>query len=103
MTDATGSGIELFEFVEPAYEPVEGWSYARTGTNHVNVVNSDVEGLLERIRKAGGRIRTSQVWPLALNTETTASGTPKTPWGTIVEVYSHTPELVFGGSPQQES
>jgi catechol 2,3-dioxygenase-like lactoylglutathione lyase family enzyme len=94
LSMANGVGIELFEFVEPPTErradPLEFW---RTGVFHLCVREPDVAGLARRIAATGGRMRTPVHQSFA--------GEPyrwcycEDPFGTIVEIYSHSHEQVF--------
>lgn len=99
LTGANGSGVELLEYLEPRFTPTDGWDFTRAGTTHLNIVDPDVEGLVDRVERAGGRRRTSQVWPLAPDSNFRFAFV-EDPWGTVIEVYSHTPERVYGGPPQ---
>ena len=94
IATANGTALELFEFVDPAYEaPADNFRYWGGGIFHFCVVDPDVEGLVERITTTGGRQR-SKVW-------TVFEGQPykavycEDPWGTIVEIYSHNHESTF--------
>lgn len=95
LVDGNGVGIELFEFLEPATEsrddPFEYW---KTGIFHLCVRDPDVEGLARRIAETGGTIRTSGV-------HACFAGEPyrwcycQDPFGTIIEIYSHSHEQVY--------
>ena len=94
LTTANGVGIELFEFVEPATErPADPLEFWRTGIFHLCVRDPDVEGLARRIAATGGRMRT--------RVHESFAGEPyrwcycEDPFGTIVEIYSHSHEQVF--------
>jgi catechol 2,3-dioxygenase-like lactoylglutathione lyase family enzyme len=54
-------GLELFEFLEPRTLQDAPASYFRGGFSHVCFTVADIEGAVERIRAAGGRIRT-RIW-----------------------------------------
>jgi len=95
MATANGAALELFEFVDPAYErPENNFEYWKAGYSHLCVVDPNVEGLAERIESSGGRIRTSRVWELF-------EGQPyrlsycEDPFGSIIEIYSHSHEQTF--------
>jgi catechol 2,3-dioxygenase-like lactoylglutathione lyase family enzyme len=92
---ANGVAIELFEFMDPAPER-PSFTYWRTGPSHVCLVERDVEALADRIRTSGGRQRTA-VWAIR-------PGEPyrmcycEDPFGTIVELYSHSHEQTYAGT-----
>ncbi len=94
LSTANGTALELFEFVDPATEmPDDNFRYWRQGIFHFCVVDPDVPGLAQRIEAAGGKIR-SDIWELF-------DGQPyqlvycEDPFGTIVEIYSHSHEQFF--------
>jgi catechol 2,3-dioxygenase-like lactoylglutathione lyase family enzyme len=84
LTGANGVAIELFEF--------EG-AESRRGLFHFCVVVPDVPRTAERIARSGGR-RSSRVWEIF-------QGDPyltcycEDPFGTIVELYSHSHERTY--------
>jgi catechol 2,3-dioxygenase-like lactoylglutathione lyase family enzyme len=94
LSTANGVALELFEFTDPATQPpTEPFAYWRTGPFHLCLVERDIEDLVERIRTSGGRQRTA-VW-------TIRPGEPyrmcycEDPFGTIVEIYSHSHEQTY--------
>ena len=59
LADENGTGVELFEFVEPAMvEPEEHFDYWRIGFSHLAFTTPDLEASIERLRQYGGRTRT---------------------------------------------
>jgi len=94
IATANGTALELFEFQDPAHEqPADNFQWWRGGIFHFCVVDPDVAGLAQRIEQNGGKIR-SRVWDLF-------DGRPyqlvycEDPFGTIVEIYSHSHEQFF--------
>lgn len=94
LATANGAVIELFQFVEPAYEaPEDNFTYWKGGIFHFCVVDPDVAGLAQRIEERGGRRRTPVM--------TIFEGYPyevaycEDPFGTIIEVYSHGHEQIY--------
>lgn len=94
ISSANGTALELFEYVDPPTEiPENNFVYRQAGINHFCVIDPDVTGLARRIEETGGKQR-SKVWPLF-------DGQPyelaycQDPWGTIIEIYSHSHEQFF--------
>ena len=96
MTSANGVGFELFQLVDPPHERrpdvVEYW---KSGPFHFCVSHPDVEGLVARIVEAGGT-QLSSIW-------NERGGDPdyrmcycRDPFGCVIEVYSHSYELLQG-------
>jgi catechol 2,3-dioxygenase-like lactoylglutathione lyase family enzyme len=88
MTSANSIGIELFQFIQPEQlahkKQVEYW---HGGVIHIAVTERNIEALLEKVTKTGGR-QLSNIWELD----------PKNhhklvfcsdPFGNIIEIYSH--------------
>ncbi len=99
LLTASGVGLELFQFLEPATEPgsaeIEYW---RQGLWHLCLTDSDVAGAAQRIVEAGG----TQASPVA----EFVPGRPyqlvycRDPWGTTIEIMSHSYAEVFASWPQ---
>jgi catechol 2,3-dioxygenase-like lactoylglutathione lyase family enzyme len=94
LSSANACIVELFEFDQPAYEaPVEAFPYWRGGITHFAFVDPDVSGTAARIVERGG-VQRSQVWTLF-------EGLPyqacycQDPWGTVIEILSHSHEQTF--------
>lgn len=94
ISTANGTALELFEFQDPASEePTDNFEYWKRGIFHYCVVDPDIEGLAQRIAATGGKVR-SKIWDLF-------DGQPyrlvycEDPFGTIVEIYSHSHEQFF--------
>ncbi|HZV72113.1 MAG TPA: VOC family protein [Conexibacter sp.] len=90
-------GIELFEFAEPRGRRDVAASYFQHGVSHVCFQAEDLEGMVERIRAGGGRIRTA-VWR-------ERPGRPyrfvhfEDPFGNLLELHAHgNREQVLGAS-----
>lgn len=94
IATANGVALELFEYVDPPTEiPEDNFIYRRAGINHFCVIDPDVAGLARRIKETGGKQR-SKLWQLF-------DGQPyelcycEDPFGTIIEIYSHSHEQLF--------
>jgi catechol 2,3-dioxygenase-like lactoylglutathione lyase family enzyme len=99
LMTAGGVGLELFQFVEPTVLPAQdGLGWERRGPWHLCFTHPDVEGQLKRVVEAGGE----QVCPVSYF----VPGRPwalvyvKDPWGTVLELMSHSYAEVFGNWPQ---
>jgi catechol 2,3-dioxygenase-like lactoylglutathione lyase family enzyme len=99
LLSANGVGLELFQFVEPEVEPAEDvMHYWRRGIFHICLTDPDVAGRTEKIRAHGGKQR-CPVFGFV-------PGRPfelvycEDPWGTIIELMSHSYAEVFGNWPQ---
>jgi catechol 2,3-dioxygenase-like lactoylglutathione lyase family enzyme len=94
LSSANGTALELFEFVEPrTIVPDDNFEFRRIGIFHFCVINPDVAGLAQRIEKTGGKIR-SKVWDL-FEDQPYQLVYCQDPWGTIIEIYSHSHEQFF--------
>jgi len=96
LAGANGVGLELFELIDPPHERrpdvVEYW---KSNTFHFCVTDPDIEAMVERIKTNGGT-QLSRIW-----NERDASGDYRMcycrdPFGTIVEIYTHSYELLQG-------
>ncbi|MBV8862796.1 MAG: VOC family protein [Mycobacterium sp.] len=95
-------GIELFEFIDP---PVAGARslqkqalWRDRGLWHLCITHPDVETMADRIVNHGGTLLAApyqfvpgRPWMLAYTTD---------PWGTVLELMSHTYAEAFGNWPQ---
>jgi predicted enzyme related to lactoylglutathione lyase len=95
-------GIELFQFIEPptrgprpSDEPVP---WRDRGLWHLCITHPDVEGMVSRVVDYGGTVLTAphqfvpgRPWTLAYVTD---------PWGTVLEVMSHSYAEAFANWPQ---
>ena len=93
-------GIELFQFVdppthEPSDEPVR---WLDRGLWHLCITHPDVPGMVGRITDYGGTLLAppyqfvpGRPWTLAYTTD---------PWGTVLELMSHSYAEVFSNWPQ---
>lgn len=89
-------GFELFEFTE-----TEGNSSPdprQPGQFHFCVVDPDVEGLARRIEERGGDHYTD-VWRLYEDEPKYELTYCTDPFGNIIEIYSHSHELMHGNAP----
>lgn len=96
LSSANGIGFELFELIDPPHErrpdEVEYW---RSGLFHFCVTCEDVAGLVERIKSAGGE-QISEIWPERNGEDGYYMCYCRDPFGCVIEVYSHSYELVQG-------
>ena len=98
LLSANGVGLELFEFQQPPMrDPERDLGYDRPGLWHLCLTDRDVEGAVRRVVEAGG----SQVAPAV----EFVPGRPfklaycRDPWGTTLEVMSHSYAEVFANWP----
>lgn len=99
LLTANGVGLELFQFVEPETEPrVNGLGWQRRGPWHVCFTVSDIDAQAQRIVAAGGEqlgevahFVPGKSWALVYTRD---------PWGTVVELMSHSYAEVFANWPQ---
>ncbi len=98
LAAANGVAIELFQFVEPAYEaPDDNFAYWRGGPFHFAFVASDIEDLADSIVAKGGKRRSKVI-------SVFGEGPVKAcycedPWGTVIEIMSHSHERVYSDIP----
>lgn len=96
LTTANGVGVELFQLIDPPHErrpdEVEYW---RSGIFHFCVTCEDVAELVARIRQAGGE-QLSEIWPERGGEKGYFMCYCRDPFGCVIEVYSHSYELVQG-------
>jgi catechol 2,3-dioxygenase-like lactoylglutathione lyase family enzyme len=95
LATANGVGIELFQFVVPPTEDntANNFEYWKTGVFHFCVVDPDIEGLAKRIDESGGK-QNSAVWTL-FEGEPFKAVYCQDPWGNLIEIYSHSTELMY--------
>jgi catechol 2,3-dioxygenase-like lactoylglutathione lyase family enzyme len=84
LAAANGVALELFEFEGPRH---------RSGLFHFCLVVPDVSQTAERIAASGGR-RSSRVWEI-FRGEQYLTCYCEDPFGTIVELYSHSHERTY--------
>jgi catechol 2,3-dioxygenase-like lactoylglutathione lyase family enzyme len=98
MLSANGTGIELFEFLEPpSVKREDNFEYWKTGYFHFAITELHIEELAEKIAASGGRKRT-EVMELG-----PSSGKKicfcEDPFGNVIEIYSHSYEQ-FWAAPR---
>jgi catechol-2,3-dioxygenase len=94
LATANGVGIELFQFVIPESETArDNFEYWKTGVFHFCLVDPEVEALARRISEKGGKQR-SAVWAL-YEGEPFKAVYCEDPWGNLIEIYSHSTELMY--------
>lgn len=88
-------GIELFEFNENKKPHAEFNPY-QTGVFHFSVKDPDIEGMVEKIVAAGGKQRMPirEYFP---DEKPYKMVYCEDPFGNIVEIYTHSYELVYSG------
>ena len=99
LLTANGVGLELFQFIEPAVEsPEPSVEYRKPGPWHIPFTHPAVHATIDRIVGSGGRRLTQALafvpgrpWVL---------GYAADPWGTTLEVVSHSYAEMFGNWPQ---
>jgi catechol 2,3-dioxygenase-like lactoylglutathione lyase family enzyme len=101
LSTGTGVGLELFESIDPPHErrdeAVEFW---KSGTFHFCVTDPDIEGLVKRIVDHGGK-QLTQIWDDRPPGNTFRMVYCQDPFGTLIEVHTHSYEIVQGWRQQQ--
>ncbi|MFE5857936.1 VOC family protein [Streptomyces sp. NPDC056500] len=102
LLTANGVGIELFQFIDPPTHgprpPQEQVPYLDRGPWHLCLTYLDVATMVTRVTEAGGTLISApyafvpgRPWTLAYTTD---------PWGTVLEIMSHSYTEVFANWPQ---
>ncbi|GGB56482.1 MULTISPECIES: lactoylglutathione lyase family protein [Henriciella] len=93
MSTADRIGIEIFEFPSN-YAPEDNLDYRRHGTFHFCIQDPDVEGMVEKIVRAGGKQRMPirEYFP---GKKPYRMCYVEDPFGIVFEVYSHSYELTY--------
>ena len=89
-------GIELFEFSDT--EASARTDRKQPGLFHLCVVDPNVEALARRIDQRGGE-HYSEIWPLFEGDEEHVLTYCKDPYGTLIEIYSHSHEQMQLAGP----
>lgn len=86
-------GIELFEFPQNE-QPENNFEYWKTGIFHFCVQDPDIEGLVEKIKKHGGKQRMPirEYYP---DDKPYKMVYVEDPFGNIFEIYTHSYELTY--------
>jgi catechol 2,3-dioxygenase-like lactoylglutathione lyase family enzyme len=99
LLSASGVGLELFQFVDPQVQPSgDAIEYWRQGLWHLCFTDRDIHGAVQRVVALGGQ----QVCPVT----SFVPGRPwqlvycRDPWGTTLELMSHSYAEVFSNWPQ---
>lgn len=87
LADENGTGVELFEFIEPVMvSPAEHFEYWRIGFSHLAFTVEDLEACLDKLTASGGQVRTE--------VHTVLPGCRicycKDPWGNPIELSTGT-------------
>lgn len=96
-----GGVLELFEFATPEAVMAEEFEYWRVGWSHICVVDREIEKLVSEIVAHGGK-QISQIWALFEGLPYRMVYTTD-PWGTLVEVYTHSHSETYGGDRTTDS
>ncbi|WP_068182724.1 VOC family protein [Mycobacterium sp. UM_CSW] len=102
LLSANSVGIELFQFVDPPTRgprsSEESMPWLDRGLWHLCITHPDVAGMVDRIVDRGGTLLAApyhfvpgRPWMLAYTTD---------PWGTVLEVMSHSYAEAFSNWPQ---
>lgn len=99
LLTGNGTGIEVFQFLDPEPEPAEvGVPFARRGSWHICLTHPDLPAVLDRATAHGGRVLSEPAWFVP--------GRPwqltylADPWGVVWEVMNASYAEVFGNWPQ---
>ncbi|WP_431272020.1 hypothetical protein [Dankookia sp. P2] len=76
----------------------ENFQYWRTGVFHFCLIDPNIEELARRIAEHGGQQR-SKVWSL-FEGEPFKAVYCEDPWGNLIEIYSHSTELMYANRGQ---
>jgi len=87
-------GVELFEFKNQT-QPEDNFEYWKTGVFHFAVQDPNVEELVEKIEAAGGKRRMKEPRYYYPGEKPYRMIYMEDPFGNIVEIYSHSYELVY--------
>ncbi|WP_371193347.1 lactoylglutathione lyase family protein [Glaciecola sp. SC05] len=87
-------GVEIFEFKNQE-NPENNFEYWKTGIFHFCVQDPDVEGLAERIVEAGGKRRMQVPRYYYPGEKPYRMIYMEDPFGNILEIYSHSYELIY--------
>lgn len=87
-------GVEIFQF-EGAEDRENNFEYWKTGIFHYCVQDPDVEGLAEKIVAAGGKKRMEKPRYYYPGEKPYRMIYMEDPFGNILEIYSHSYELVY--------
>jgi lactoylglutathione lyase family protein len=87
-------GVEIFEFKNQE-NPENNFEYWKTGIFHFCVQDPDVEGLAERIVEAGGKKRMQAPRYYYPGEKPYRMIYMEDPFGNIIEIYSHSYELIY--------
>lgn len=101
LLSANGVGLELFQFIDPPVDPrndAAAVPYTSRGPWHVCLTHPDVAGVVETVVQRGGAVLSDPAafvpgrpWVLSYVSD---------PWGTVLEVMSHSYAEVFSNWPQ---
>jgi catechol 2,3-dioxygenase-like lactoylglutathione lyase family enzyme len=95
-----GVGIELFQLSDPPHERrIPSLQFWTNGFFHICVTDPDVDKIVSRIAKTGGR-QLSKIWRIHPDVETHRMCYCEDPFGNIIEIYSHSYEEMHGGITQ---
>ncbi|HAG53170.1 MAG TPA: lactoylglutathione lyase family protein [Alphaproteobacteria bacterium] len=100
LSTVDGIGIELFEFNKNE-KPQAEFSPFKTGVFHFSIKDPDVEGMAEKILKAGGKQRMPirEYYP---GEKPYRMVYMEDPFGNIIEIYSHSYELHYSSGAYQK-
>ncbi|AZZ98847.1 lactoylglutathione lyase family protein [Pseudoalteromonas sp. R3] len=94
-------GVELFQF-DNQTNPDNNFEYWKTGVFHFCVQDPDVEGLADKIVAAGGKKRMEKPRYYYPGEKPYRMIYMEDPFGNIVEIYSHSYELIYSAGAYQE-
>lgn len=101
LGSAEGGVLELFEFATPEAVAAGQFEYWRVGWSHICVVDTEIEELVSTIVAHGGS-QISEIWTLFEGLPYRMVYTTD-PWGTVVEIYTHSHIETYGGERTTDS
>lgn len=96
LSTGGGCGLELFQAIDPPHERREvDVEYWKNNIFHFCVTDPDIEGLVQRIVANGGK-QLSEIWDDRPPGNTYRMVYCQDPWGTLIEIHTHSYEIVQG-------
>lgn len=101
LSTADRIGIEIFEFSETKKQPRHQFEPKKTGIFHFSVQDPNIEELVDKIVKAGGKQR-MPIRSYYPGEKPYKMVYCEDPFGNIIEIYTHSYELTYSQGAYQE-